>query len=873
MSIIGKRNTARTDRTNSSVERTASVSGKDKKPAESRSANRKAKQRKKVVESTQNMSPILEVKDGVIVSKSHHFYKLLEFEPVNFELKSAEEQAAIISQFSGVIKTWPNLVHLKIVSTKSDVTPFINDLEKRKRTETDNGNSACAALLEDQIEMIRRVGKTQGVSRRFFVIIQFDMGSGIRRRPPFSDIVQGLNRQARSIALAMEGCGNLLVSSDDRDYILESLYLMMCKVQAAEIPFQERKANILKRYRAEIGDVVDESMIPVNDMICPDKVDTSLSPQYVMIDGMYAAYCYLPASAYPVQAYGGWLQILFGYLDDVDVDVWIRKEDVATAQRKITSALRTNKLRVYEKGDITQEYDDLMSSINAGYYIKSALANGDDLCYISTIVTVMALTSDDLKARVQEMQNLCIRNDMMLRKCVFQQEEAYISCLPLTEYSEPIFDKSKRNVTASQLGSCYPFTAYELADKGGIFMGVNSRYASPVFLNTFDTSKYQSANMIILGPSGSGKTYTLLCMLLRMRQKGLQVYVIAPLKGHEFRRACEAIGGEYVRIAPGSNQNINVLEIRKPDKGVFAARGMDKGSILSEKIQRLLDFFTVIVPDRTETEKQILDEALKSVYADFGITDSNDSLVDPETGDYKRMPTLSELHAKLRSTGSQGLRLYNALTRYVTGSARSFSMPTNVNLNNQFVVIDVSDLTAEMLPVAMMIALDYVMDKAKENITKRKVIAIDEMWRLMQASRQSAEFVQQIYKEIRGYGGAAIGSTQDLSDVLSSDIGAAVINNARFKILLPMDKKEADVISTVIDLSDEEKNQLKQTSLKTGGGGTRRALLVVNNNHVQVNIIASQREHDLITTNAGDLERQAMLRTVNPGTGDYGNAE
>lgn len=189
-------------------------------------------------------------------------------------------------------------------------------------------------------------------------------------------------------------------------------------------------------------------------------------------------------------------------------------------------------------------------------------------------------------------------------------------------------------------------------------------------------------------------------------------------------------------------------------------------------------------------------------------------------------------------------------------------MQTNVNLDNKFVVIDVSDLTAEMLPVGMFIALDYVMDKAKQDITKRKVIAIDEMWRLMKASRQSAEFVQQIYKEIRGYAGAAVGATQDLGDVLANDIGAAIINNARFKLMLPMDKKEAEALASVIDLTTEEMSQLKRTSLKAGGGGERRALLVANNNHVFVTIKASKKEHDLITTNAEDLKRIAARNAL-----------
>lgn len=824
------------------------------------------KENKQLIKSTQSMSPILEIRDGVIISKDEHYYKLLEFEPINFELRSPEEQEQIIAQFSSVIRTWPNIVHLKIISAKSDVTPFIEDLEKRRENEKAAGNNGCKELIDDQIALIKKISRTQGVTRRFFITIEYEMDQGFKRRPPFKDIVQSLNREARSIAAAMEGCGNMLISSDDRDYIQNAMYNMMCKTQAAIIPYEDRKAAIVHRYEEAAGGPVDYATIPVNDFICPDRMDTSLSPQYIVIDGMYIAYCYLPSSAYPVQAYGGWLQVLFGYMDDVDVDFWIKKEDISQIQRKLTYALKSNKIKAHQKDDISQDYDDVLASIESGYYIKSAISNGDDFCYISTIITIMADSLENLKIRVEEMQNHCIRNDMHLYRCTFQQEQAYKACLPLADYCDSIFEKSKRNVMASQLGSCYPFTAYELADRGGVFMGVNARYGSPVFLNTFDTQKYQSANMIILGPSGSGKTYTLLSMLLRMRQKGLQVFIIAPLKGHEFRRACHEINGEYIRIAPGSKQNINIMEIRKADHGDFAlidGEGrIDKGSILSNKIQQLLNFFTVILPDRTEMEKQILDEALKSVYQDFGISENNKTLIDSTTGAYKTMPTLADLHKKLKAAGPDAIRLTNSLTRYVTGSAKSFSMPTNVNLDNKFVIIDVSDLTAEMLPVGMFIALDYVMDKAKQDITKRKVIAIDEMWRLMKASRQSAEFVQQIYKEIRGYAGAAIGATQDLGDVLANDIGAAIINNARFKLMLPMDKKEAEALSSVIDLTSEELTQLKKTSLKAGGGGERRALLVANNNHVFVTIKASKKEHELITTNAEDLQKLAAKNAL-----------
>ena len=245
-------------------------------------------------------------------------------------------------------------------------------------------------------------------------------------------------------------------------------------------------------------------------------------------------------------------------------------------------------------------------------------------------------------------------------------------------------------------------------------------------------------------------------------------------------------------------------------------------------------------------------------YGRFGITPRNKSLWSLEKrGEYKTMPTLGDLHEDLKEAGPEAKRLYSLLSRFVSGSAKSFNQPTNVNLNNKFVVIDVSSLTPELLPMGMFIALDYVLDKSKEDKTKRKVVAIDEMWRLMKASKMSADFVVEVFKIIRGYAGSAIGATQDLDDVLASESGAAIINNSQTKLLLQMDKKEANAAAKVIELTSEELKQLKQQNMTTATGKRKasKALMIANSNHIFINIKASKKEHDLITTSREDLER------------------
>ena len=107
-----------------------------------------------------------------------------------------------------------------------------------------------------------------------------------------------------------------------------------------------------------------------------------------------------------------------------------------------------------------------------------------------------------------------------------------------------------------------------MCDDNGILLGVNKYNSSLIIVDIFNSAIYKNANMAILGTSGAGKTFTLQLMGLRMRRKNIPVFIIAPLKGHEFHRACANVGGEFIQISPASPHCINVMEIRKVDRSV-----------------------------------------------------------------------------------------------------------------------------------------------------------------------------------------------------------------------------------------------------------------------------------------------------------------
>lgn len=545
--------------------------------------------------------------------------------------------------------------------------------------------------------------------------------------------------------------------------------------------------------------------------------------------------------------------------EGIDVDVFLKRENRSKTIDKVAQRIRLNRTKLKSMQDTSTDYEELAGSIQAGYFIKQGIANyNEDLFYMSVFVTVSARTYEELMWRKQQMTDMLKSMDMYVSDCSFQQEDALRTVMPFLQISLKLEKKSKRNVLTSGAASTYMFTSFEMSDDTGVLLGINRHNNSLCIVDLFDTKKNKNANLNLLGTSGAGKTFTMQLLALRMRMRGIQCYIIAPIKGHEFRRACNRIGGQFIKIAPGSPHCINIMEIRhtiSPEMELIDELDYSEmDSLLAQKIQQLMIFFSLLIPDMTNEEEQMLDEALIRTYGKFGITHDNDSVYEDRNAvppKMKAMPILGDLHEELQKN-EMTKRIAIIVSRFVTGSAQSFNQQTNVDLSNKYIVLDLSELKGKLLPVGMMIALDYVWDKIKSDRTKKKAIMIDEIWQLIGAgsNRMAAEFCLEIFKVIRGFGGAAISATQDLSDFFGLEdgrYGRAIINNSKNKIILNLEPDEAEFVRDTLKLTKTEIRSI--TRFERG-----EALICSNNSKVPVIIKASKEEQEMITTDRAELE-------------------
>lgn len=823
------------------------------------SAKRKAGKRKpEKLSFTQDFIPIKNLEHGIIETTDGRYIKILEIEPINFMLRSEEEQYEIICSFASWLKISPVHLQFKSITRKADSDKHIAML--RKETETEESEQ-CKKLSEGYIRLIKDVGSREALTRRFFLIFRYEE----LRRNENSDYGQIcstlLTAEQNARAYFMQCGNNILQPKDPDEATAEILYMFFNRRSCVEEPFHSRVDRIVLDTMATKNKVIGIDPVPhirMAHFIAPRGIDLT-HRNYIIMDGLYYSFLYIKGNGYPNKVRAGWMSSLINAGEGIDVDVFLRRENRSKTIDKVAQRIRLNRTKLKSMQDTSTDYEELAGSIQAGYFIKQGIANyNEDLFYMSVFMTVSARTYEELMWRKQQMTDMLKSMDMYVSDCSFQQEDALRTVMPFLQISLKLEKKSKRNVLTSGAASTYMFTSFEMSDDTGVLLGINRHNNSLCIVDLFDTKKNKNANLNLLGTSGAGKTFTMQLLALRMRMRGIQCYIIAPIKGHEFRRACNRIGGQFIKIAPGSPHCINIMEIRhtiSPEMELIDELDYSEmDSLLAQKIQQLMIFFSLLIPDMTNEEEQMLDEALIRTYGKFGITHDNDSVYEDRNAvppKMKAMPILGDLHEELQKN-EMTKRIAIIVSRFVTGSAQSFNQQTNVDLSNKYIVLDLSELKGKLLPVGMMIALDYVWDKIKSDRTKKKAIMIDEIWQLIGAgsNRMAAEFCLEIFKVIRGFGGAAISATQDLSDFFGLEdgrYGRAIINNSKNKIILNLEPDEAEFVRDTLKLTKTEIRSI--TRFERG-----EALICSNNSKVPVIIKASKEEQEMITTDRAELE-------------------
>ena len=236
-------------------------------------------------------------------------------------------------------------------------------------------------------------------------------------------------------------------------------------------------------------------------------------------------------------------------------------------------------------------------------------------------------------------------------------------------------------------------------------------------------------------------------------------------------------------------------------------------------------------------EDAIIDQAIRETYALKDITGSADySGLEP--------PLLSDFEMVL--AGMEGSEsLIQRLSKYTTGTWSGFmNQPTDVDINQKFVVFSLRDMEDELKTVAMYIITNHIWSEVRRELKKR-LLVIDEAWWMLK-SEDTGAFLHGIAKRGRKYYLGLATITQDVDDFLRSPFGIPMITNSSLQMLMKQSPTAVDTLQSVFNLTDEEKFLLLESGVGEG-------IFFAGLKHVALKVIASYTEDQIITSDPSQL--------------------
>lgn len=224
----------------------------------------------------------------------------MEIEPINFLLRSDEEQWGIISTFASWLKISPMRLQFKSVTRKADSDKYVSGLQADLEQED---VEACRKLGDGTIRFIREEGSREALSRRFFLIFQYEAPPGRRQMDSdYSEIYAALQTVTQNARTYFAQCGNSIVQPKDEDaFAAEVLYMYFNRRSCVDDPFMNRLNRVVLDTMAAKKRVVGVDPvphIPAVNFVAPRGLDLT-HPGYIVMDGTYYTYLYIRKNGFP----------------------------------------------------------------------------------------------------------------------------------------------------------------------------------------------------------------------------------------------------------------------------------------------------------------------------------------------------------------------------------------------------------------------------------------------------------------------------------------------------------------------------------------------------------------------------------------------
>ena len=600
------------------------------------------------------------------------------------------------------------------------------------------------------------------------------------------------------------------------------------KTDPIDIAAQQRAQE-----QSEVEQAFLKGMTTLRDLIAPSSLEIHSS--YFRIGTKYGRTVYV--YGYPRKLFTGWLSELINIDQVIDISMFIYPVDTTIVlnnlSKKVTQ-LEADMALNAEKGR-TRDPAKEAALVDAEELRDELQVGSERFFRYGLYVTIYADSLDELSFVQHTIETFFGQMLVYTKTASSQQEQGLNSTVP--QMSDQL--QIRRNMSTGAISTSFPFTSADLTQEDGILYGINMHNNGLVI---FDRYTLENANMVVFAKSGAGKSFTVKLEALRSMMVGADVLIIDP--ENEYQKLSDAVGGSYIRLSLSSDTRINPFDLPRVIDSDEADDALRANLVTLHGLLRLMlggASANSAGVGLSPSEEADLDQGLIDTYARVGIT--SDPLTHTATP-----PTMIDLYDTLLHMGGTGPQLAQRLRKYTSGTfAGIFSQQSNIDINNNMVVFNIRDLEDELRPVAMYIVLSHIWNTVRTQQKKRMLI-VDEAWQLMKYD-DSANFMFSLAKRARKYYLGLTTITQDVEDFMGSKMGRAIVANSSMQLLLKQSPSAVDVLGDVFKLTEEERKRLANFPVGQG-------LFFAGQNHVHIQIVASQTEQGLITTNPQALLQQ-----------------
>ncbi|KKT41833.1 MAG: Type IV secretory pathway VirB4 component-like protein [Candidatus Giovannonibacteria bacterium GW2011_GWA2_44_13b] len=580
---------------------------------------------------------------------------------------------------------------------------------------------------------------------------------------------------------------------------------------------KDKDTNITPVFPDEI---YRSAVLELKDVIAPSALEVSAN--HVRLGEKLARTLFV--FSFPRMLTTNWFSPIINMDKVFDIAMFVHPVDSAVILRKLQRKVAEVQSQInirQEKGLVRdpvldtayQDLEDLRDKLQQAQ---------ERLFSFGLYMTIYGNTAEELDKIESEIKSMLESRLVYVKPALFQQKEGLDSVFPTATDMLKIHNY----LNSSPVSSIFPFVSFDLTSNRGILYGINAHNNSLVLFDRFSMENY---NSVIFAKAGAGKSYTAKLEILRSIMFDTDVIVLDPEREYEY--LAEATGGRYFNISLTSKHHINPFDLPIPREDESPA------DVLRSHIINLVGLFRIMLGGLTPEEDAVIDHAITETYAARDITAESDfSKAIP--------PVMSDLELVVANMeGGEGIA--QRLRKFTQGTWSGFiNQPTNVDINQKFIVFSVRDMEDELRPVAMYIIINYIWSAVRATLKKR-LLVVDEAWWIMK-NEDGASFLLGIAKRARKYYLGVATITQDVGDFLNSPYGKPLITNSSIQILLRQAPAAIEILKETFNLTDEEKFLLLESDVGEG-------IFFAGLKHVAIKILASYTEDQLITSDPAQL--------------------